>query len=194
LRKNNTNETKKQEQITVTSIKISAAGDFTLGIDESFAYSDSFVDEAVAYGRSYFNDGMEDIFLKDDLTTVNLETTLTNATKKAEKEFTFKGDSSYAQILELGGIEAVNLANNHIYDYFEEGYTDTIDALQKQKIGYFGYENHYITTIKGVKVGALGYEGWEDTEEILNKFDEDINLLREKGVQIILVHFHWGNE
>jgi poly-gamma-glutamate synthesis protein (capsule biosynthesis protein) len=184
----------KQEAITETMIKISAAGDFTLGTDERFEYTDSFVDEATTNGLSYFVKGLGTIFLEDDLTTVNLETTLTTATERADKTFTFKGDPSYSQILELGGVEAVNLANNHIFDYLDKGFDDTISALEKQDIGYFGYDQHYIKTIKGIKIGALGYEGWGDTPGIRNTVGQDIKALRENGVEIILVHYHWGEE
>ncbi|WP_338472259.1 CapA family protein [Niallia sp. XMNu-256] len=177
-----------------TSITISAAGDFTIGTDESFGYSGSFVEEADNNGYSYFVKGVKDIFLKDDFTTVNLETTLTTSTKKAQKKFRFKGDPSYAEILQLGGIEAVNLANNHIHDYSETGYKDTLSVLKKHQIGYFGYEHRYVTTIKGIKIGALGYEGWYDTPEIRSQIEKDIKLLRDQGVQIVLVHYHWGVE
>ncbi len=191
---NNQKLEQKPETVTEKTIKISAAGDFTLGTDETFNYSDSFVKVAAANGLPYFVKGLNNIFLEDDFTTVNLETTLTNATKKAAKKFRFKGDPSYAQILTLGGIEAVNLANNHIFDYLEKGYQDTITALKNQNIGYFGYDHQYLTTVKGVKIGALGYEGWNDTPEIRKQVEQDLKSLREQGAQIILVHYHWGNE
>ncbi|KAB7709266.1 CapA family protein [Bacillus aerolatus] len=177
-----------------TTIKISAAGDFTLGTDEAFQYAGSFPDEANKNGLPYFVAELDDIFKNDDLSTVNLETTLTEATEKAVKKFRFKGDPSYVQVLELGGIEAVNLANNHIYDYLQKGYDDTINNLKKQKIGYFGYDNKYMTEVKGVKVGALGYEGWDDTPELRLQVAEDIKTLKEKGAEIVLVHYHWGTE
>lgn len=184
----------KEEPIVETTIKISAAGDFTLGTDESFGYHGTFVHEADQNGLSHFVGGLNDIFKNDDLSTVNLETTLTNATRKAEKKFRFKGDPSYAKILTLAGIEAVNLANNHIHDYLQQGYEDTITTLKNENIGYFGYEHKYVTTIKDVKVGALGYEGWADTTEIRSRITKDISELREQGVEIILIHFHWGVE
>ncbi|MEH7376739.1 CapA family protein [Neobacillus drentensis] len=184
----------KPEPVKETTIKISAAGDFTLGSDESFNYSSSFIKAASDNGLAYFVKGLDNIFLNDDFTTVNLETTLTNATQKAVKTFRFKGDPSYAKILELGGIEAVNLANNHIHDYLDKGYQDTITSLQNEKIGYFGYDHKYITTVKDTKIGALGYEGWVDTPEIRSQVEQDIKDLRAQGAQIVLVHYHWGSE
>ncbi|WP_449622453.1 CapA family protein [Robertmurraya sp. Marseille-Q9965] len=177
-----------------TTIKISAAGDFTIGTDESFGYNGTFVHEADKKGLSHFVGGLNDIFKNDDLTTVNLETTLTNASQKAVKKFRFKGDPSYVEILKLGGIESVNLANNHIHDYLQQGYDDTIKTLKNANIGYFGYDNKYLTTIKDVKIGALGYEGWADTTEIRSRVSKDIEELRNQGAQIVLVHFHWGVE
>lgn len=184
----------KPEPIKETSITISAAGDFTIGTDESFGYSGSFVNEAEKNGLPYFVEGIKDIFQKDDFTTVNLETTLTTATQKAQKKFRFKGDPSYAQIFNLGGIEAVNLANNHIHDYLQQGYEDTITSLKNHNVGYFGYDHQYITTIKDIKIGALGYEGWNDTPDIRRQVETDIQSLKDQDVQIILVHYHWGIE
>lgn len=184
----------KEEPVVETTIKISAAGDFTIGTDESFGYDGTFVHEADKKGLTHFVGGLNDIFKNDDLTTVNLETTLTTASKKAVKKFRFKGDPSYVQILTLGGIESVNLANNHIHDYLEQGYQDTIANLKKENIGYFGYDNKYLTTIKDIKIGALGYEGWNDTTEIRDQVSKDIQELRDQGAQIVLVHYHWGVE
>jgi poly-gamma-glutamate capsule biosynthesis protein CapA/YwtB (metallophosphatase superfamily) len=184
----------KPEPVHETTIKISAAGDFTLGSDESFNYSSSFIKAAADNGLPYFVKGLNNILKNDDFTTVNLETTLTNATQKAVKTFRFKGDPSYAKILELGGIEAVNLANNHIHDYLDKGYQDTMTSLEKQNIGYFGYEHKYMTTVKDTKIGALGYEGWADTPEMRSQVEQDIKELRAQGAQIILVHYHWGSE
>ena len=187
-------EVPKLEPVKETSITVSAAGDFTIGTDETFSYSGSFVDEAEKNRLPYFVEGIKEIFQEDDFTTVNLETTLTTSTKKAQKKFRFKGDPSYAQIFNLGGIEAVNLANNHIHDYLQQGYDDTLTSLDKYKVGYFGYDHQYITTIKDVKIGALGYEGWNDSPEIRSQVEKDIKALRDQGVQIILVHYHWGIE
>ncbi|PGS48675.1 CapA family protein [Bacillus sp. AFS041924] len=193
VKKPENNNTAKPENVA-TTIKISAAGDFTIGSDENFHYVNSFTAEANKHGLAYFTKGLNNIFKQDDLSTVNLETTLTKATKKASKTFRFKGDPSYAKILTLSGIEAVNLANNHSHDYLQKGFEDTIDNLKKEKIGHFGYNDQYITTIKGIKVAALGYEGWNDSPDLRIKINNDIQNLRKNGVKIIVIHFHWGIE
>ncbi|HZG59941.1 MAG TPA: CapA family protein [Anoxybacillus sp.] len=176
------------------SITLSAAGDVTLGRDENYEYTNSFDHEAKKNGIHFFTKNIEPIFKNDDFTTVNLETTLTTSTRKAAKKFRFRGDPSYAKILTLAGIEAVNLANNHTYDYLQKGYEDTIANLKRENIGYFGYEHKLLTTIKGVKIGALGYEGWVDDDTIRAQISNDIRSLREEGANIVLAHFHWGEE
>ncbi|WP_309088458.1 CapA family protein [Domibacillus sp.] len=186
--------TASQKETPLVSITVSAAGDFTLGTDETFTYAGSFSDEAERNGLAHFTKGLNGIFQRDDLTTVNLETTLTEATEKAEKKFRFKGDPEYTQILTDAGIEAVNVANNHIFDYLEQGYEDTKANLKAANIGFFGYEDSFLTEVKGVKVGALGYEGWADTAEIRAQVEADIVQMREKGAAIVIVHFHWGVE
>jgi poly-gamma-glutamate capsule biosynthesis protein CapA/YwtB (metallophosphatase superfamily) len=178
----------------ITEIKVSAAGDVTIGSDDSFGYNGTFNHEVDMNGLAFFVEHIRPIFENDDFTTVNLETTLTTSKQKAEKKFRFKGDPSYADILTLGSIEAVNLANNHTYDYLQKGYQDTIDNLKSKNIGFFGNDHIHISTIKDVKVGALGYNGWSDNSTIRNQIQEDIQTLRDQDVSIIIVHFHWGEE
>jgi poly-gamma-glutamate capsule biosynthesis protein CapA/YwtB (metallophosphatase superfamily) len=187
-------KSQKEKPIVETVITISAAGDVTLGRDENYGYTNSFDDEAKKQGINFFVKNIQDIFQNDDFTTVNLETTLTTATQKASKKFRFKGDPSYAKILTLAGIEAVNLANNHTYDYLQQGFEDTIKNLNKEKIGYFGYEHKLLTDVKGIKIGALGYKGWIDNETVRQQIFADIRALKKQGAKLILVHFHWGDE
>ena len=187
-------EIEPEEPVIETSITVSAAGDFTLGSDLAYGYQGSFIEEATKNGLPHFVKGLNDIFIDDDFSMVNLEGPLTTAQEKADKQFSFKGDPSYAKILKLAGIEAVNLANNHTFDYFQKGYDDTVATLENDNIGYFGNTHKYITTIKDVKLGTLGYKGWNDTLELREQVQRDITDLRNQGVQIVLVHFHWGVE
>jgi poly-gamma-glutamate capsule biosynthesis protein CapA/YwtB (metallophosphatase superfamily) len=188
------NQEREEPVVKEISITLSAAGDVTLGRDENYEYTNSFDHEAEKNGIHFFTQNIAPIFKNDDFTTVNLETTLTTSTQKAVKKFRFRGEPSYAKILTLAGIEAVNLANNHTHDYLQKGYEDTITSLKRENIGYFGYEHKLLTTIKGVKIGALGYEGWGDDDAVRTQISNDIRSLREEGANIILVHFHWGEE
>lgn len=178
-----------------TQIKISAAGDVVIGWDEKFSKHNRFdqVFKEKGSDYNYFFKNVKHIFEADDMTIVNLETPLTNASKKANKQFTFKGKPEYTQILKAGSIEAVSLANNHTYDYLEQGMKDTISALTKAKIGYFGNGHKSIIETKGIKVGNLGYKGWNNASSVKAGIKKDIESMRQ-AADLVIVSFHWGDE
>ncbi len=178
-----------------TEIKISAAGDVVIGWDETFSTHNRFdsVFKEKGYDYKYFFKNVRHIFEADDMTIVNLETPLTNATKKAQKTFAFKGKPEYTQILKEGSVEAVNLANNHTYDYLQQGMKDTVAALGKAKVEYFGDGHKSIKEIKGIKVGNLGYKGWDNSSSVKAGIKSDIQNMK-KNANLVIVSFHWGAE
>lgn len=178
------------------TITISAAGDVTLGRDSEYGYTGSFDHELELQDNdySYFFRNVKDVFEADDITLVNLETTLTSATKKADKSFRFKADPSYVEILKEGSIEAVSIANNHSRDYLEEGYQDTINTLEDADVGYFGYEHKYLEDIRGIKVGLAGFYFMKETEELKENIKTSIEDLRNEGADIVILMCHWGIE
>jgi poly-gamma-glutamate synthesis protein (capsule biosynthesis protein) len=182
-------------QVITKDIVISAVGDCTLGTDSNFGYTNSFTNVLDDNNRdfSYFFSGVYDILSQDDLTIANLETTFTTATVRKEKRFNFKGDYDYTNILKEGSVEAVNLANNHTYDYLEQGYNDTIEALKDANINYFGYENYSVVEAQGIKIGLAGITGWSETEAKKNT-SAAIQYFRENDVDLIIISYHWGIE
>jgi len=185
-----------EESDVYDTITISAAGDVTLGRDLSFGYEKTFDQELELQGNDYgyFFRNVKDIFAADDLTIVNLETTLTTATKMAEKKYRFKADPSYVEILKEGDIEVVSIANNHTLDYLDKGYEDTLSTLETAEVGYFGFEHSYITDIRGIKIGILGYTYWETSKKQKEKIKKAIADLRKEGADIVIVMYHWGIE
>jgi poly-gamma-glutamate capsule biosynthesis protein CapA/YwtB (metallophosphatase superfamily) len=176
-------------------LTISAAGDCTLGTDENFDPSTSF--DAVYQEKgdpSYFFANVRDIFASDDLSIVNLEGTLTEATQRADKTYAFKGNPEYTQILTDGSIEAVNLANNHSHDYGDQSYEDTINYVEKAGITSFGYNRSQIVTVKGAKVGLVGTYELKDGIGCKDGMIEQIQSVKEQGADLVIASFHWGTE
>ncbi len=180
---------------TSTTLTLSFAGDCTLGTDEAFNYSTSFnakydeVDDP-----AWFFANVVDLFKADDLTIVNMEGTLTEATSRSDKTFAFKGSADYAQVLVKGDVEAASMANNHSHDYGQASYTDTIEALESAKIATFGYDRIAYQDVKGVKVALIG--AYELAEGIDMK-DDMVDLVKQaqdEGAQLIAVYIHWGIE
>ncbi|MGM9978710.1 MAG: CapA family protein [Clostridium sp.] len=188
------------EEVEKKEILITSAGDCTLGTDTNFGYEGSFTYELDIYNNDYSHimSNVKNIFENDDYTIVNLETTFTESNIKADKGsgivYHFKGPKEYVNILTSSSIEGVTVSNNHIYDYGEEGFKDTINTLTENNIDYCGEGYKILKEIKGIKIGFLGYQGWIDSNELRDTIREDIQELRENGAQIIIPYFHWGIE
>lgn len=187
-------KTTKRKNKTV-SFTISAVGDCTFGTDENFAYEGSMPAKYDEVGDfNYFFENVKSVFEEDDLTIVNFEGTLTDSTIREDKQFAFKADKSYAEILTDGFVEAANLANNHSKDYGEQSYNDTMDALDEAGITNFGYDRVAIKKVKGIKVGLVGTYVLADGLGVKDSMEKNIQDLKDEGAQVIIASFHWGEE
>lgn len=176
------------------SLTVSVVGDCTLGTDEAFDYSTSLNAYFDNYGSSYFLQNVKPIFSADDLTVANFEGTLTESDAREDKTFAFKAPASFAKILTDGNVEAVTTANNHIHDYGEQGFTDTLNALEAEGIAHFGYDETAVMNIKGIKVGLVGIYELKDHLERTQQVKDNIAKVKAEGAQLVIVIFHWGNE
>lgn len=188
------------------SINISALGDVALGQDHRFQPGDSFdyVFDKVKGDYDYFFSNVKDILSNDDLTIANLETTLSNETKTAEKydygnNYWFNGKPEYANILKAGSVEVADLANNHTYDYGQNGFDATEKALDDAGIDYFGYTKVLYRDVKGIKIGMAGFNQLGEYEQGLDmdKFKRDVSdtIKKMRGqCDLLIVEFHWGKE
>lgn len=75
---------------------------------------------------------VKDLFQQDDLTVLNLETPVTEGGTAAEdKTYVFKSSPQALPEMLQAGVDAVNLANNHILDQGVEGLLDTLGHLDE---------------------------------------------------------------
>lgn len=137
----------------------------------------------------------------DDFTFANLEVVITERTRHVDKVFPLVAGPGNAQALLSSGIDAVNTVNNHCFDFYVEGYQDTIAALDQLPMKHFGsvyiggkYAQDVLleTEVKGVKIGALGFTYPQDTDIKLIK--NRIEQMRADGCEIIVASMHWGQE
>lgn len=73
-----------------------------------------------------------------DLSMVNLETTLTDATVPEQKIFTFRAPASALETVAGAGVDVVSMANNHGVDYGLDGLADTLAAKENGPIPIVG--------------------------------------------------------
>ena len=184
------------EPIVEKEILLTFSGDSTLGTDKKFNQATSLPAMLQAQNNdySYFYKNVKSIFEADDFTVTNLEGPLTTHNiESSDKQFNFKGDPELARALAEGSIEGVTLSNNHTYDYGDKGVEDTLAALNKYGINYFGAGYKYITELKGIKFGFLGYSIWGEGEEQKAAIKADIEELKAQGA-IVIINAHWGIE
>lgn len=180
---------------TSHQVKVTFAGDCTLGTDEAFDYSRSLnkmfeeVDDP-----SYFLKNVKPIFEDDDLTIVNMEGTLTDSKDRQDKKFAFKGPAEFAKIFSSSSVEAASMANNHSKDYGPESYEDTLAALDSEGIQTFGYDRIAYFDINEVKVALVGTYELAEGEGIQQEMCDRIQEARDQGAQLVMVYIHWGDE
>ena len=185
---------KDNKSATTKTFTISAAGDCTIGWDTNFGYGNRFdkVFKDNGNNYAYFFQNVKDVFSDDDITYVNLEGTFTNETKKVEKKFNFKATPDYVNVLKEGNVEIAGLANNHSYDYGDNGSAETIKTLKENGIDYFGREYFSIKEINGIKVGFFGLIDIDAKK--YSEVDKSIKYLKDNDCDLIIAAMHWGIE
>ncbi len=183
-------------EVTVSkdiTITINAAGDCTFSSDIKSPASANFYSVYNKNNDSYFFKNVKSIFDKDDMTIVNFEGTLSNRGQRAEKKFAFRGKPSYINILKKGSIEAVAFANNHVKDFGQISYTDTISSFKKAGIKYSSYSTLGIYEVKGIKIGMISIQevGRSDAAATLRGA---LKKMKKEKPDLLIVSFHWGIE
>lgn len=84
------------------------------------------------------------LFEGNDVNFVNLECALTDCDNSIEKYGPpLKASVNVADTLKMLGVNYCGLSNNHIFDYGIQGVKDTLEALEKAKLGYTGFGMDY---------------------------------------------------
>ena len=148
-----------------------------------------------------------------DLTVGNLETVIAGKNKGYSGYPYFNAPDDYVYALNDVGFDLLITANNHALDQGWEGLKRTIEVIDENKIHRTGTflsqqdrDSIRIYQMNSIKVAILAYS--ENTnglpipkgkDFVINLIDEevikrDITKAREKGVDIVLVHLHYGPE
>ena len=182
-------------------VVITFTGDCTLGnTPEERGQATCFEAYIEKYGMEYPFANVKEIFEQDDLTVINLEGTFYDyEANRANKTYTFRAPTSYADILTLSSIEAVSIGNNHSLDYGAAGEMSTIAALEERGIAWFGTNEYangtYIYEKDGVKIGFvscyISYWWGAGNAAIIQQCFSD---LKAAGCHLIIACIHGGVE
>ena len=184
-----------KQQPQMSTIVITAIGDCTLGNNQEQSYDGSFNSYYDSKGQDYFFGGVRDIFEADDMTLINLECVLSDATERVEKRWNLKGKPSYIGIMTGSSIEACSLGNNHTYDYGQAGLDDTRNVLDNAGIVY-GFNDHtgIYETADGTRIGIVSVSLLSQNGDREAYIQNGIAQLREQGAAIVIACCHWGIE
>lgn len=188
----------KQDEVVLTF-----TGDCTLGTWPSSSRLTNYNTIFEASGSpTYSFDNVKSFFFNDDYTYINLETTLTTATKASDQTYAFKGDPAWASgMIAASGIEGCNIANNHHYDWLEQGYTDTINSVTGAGMDV-GNEDHVIVTecgdlevvlISGNFIWPTGRGQVIDGGKLTDTLCAQVKQYKRPD-NIVIVSAHWGLE
>ncbi|WP_133159388.1 CapA family protein [Solitalea longa] len=189
-----------------TPVSIGFAGDVMIG---------GMVNEKISEnGFSYPWGNVLPLFKATDLNLINLEAPLTHFNKSQRiKSSNLKAEPTRIQTLMDARIDVVNIANNHILDFYEEGLIETIGLLNKAGIAHVGAGSNsqqaaqpVIISKNGVNIGLLGFTDNEPYWKAVDKpgtnyvqvgdiatIKEAIAMVRNK-VDILILSIHWGDK
>ncbi len=152
-------------------------------------------------------------FISDaDLTFGNLESPFYDQGPVISEGMSFKAEPESIEGLLLGGIDIVDLANNHFGNQGRSGMNYTFDYLPANGIQYYGAGRNYaeahtarIMLVDGKRIGFLGYDeispesysadestpgfAWEERQSVQDDIAAALPL-----TDFLIVSFHWGVE
>jgi len=207
----------KEEEIKEEKIKEEKYED----IDISFlgdVMTDSFIGDYVdSNGVDYPFEQVGNILNGDDITIANFESSISLRGETFKpKGFGFRSKPYTLEGLVNNGIDTVSLANNHILDFGEVAFRDTIDSLEKYDIRHVGAgeninqaEKPLIIEQDNYTIGVVAYNSilpWESwkaskngvgtswfTKDYNDKIIENIKSTK-KNCDLVFVILHWGIE
>ncbi len=147
-----------------------------------------------------------------DLTFGNFENPVSDRGVLSGSIYSFRVDPRAIPAFREAGFDVVSLANNHIWDYGQDAFMDTLTILNTHGIATVGAGVDFsqahtavIQEVKGTKVAFLAYTnllpgflGRPDGAPAvaypdLTQISADI-LEAKKKADIVVVSYHWGDE
>lgn len=151
-------------------------------------------------GRGFF-DNVKSV-LASDLVMGNLEEPITDDTGHSKCGtdgdgcYQFRAPPAYAGYLRDAGFQLMNLANNHGFDFGEDGHRNTQKNLEQHGLAHTGDRDQItVVNVKGVKVAVLGFSSYSYTNSLID-LDQAREVVKKATSQadIVVVQVHMGAE
>lgn len=199
-------ETFEEELKVVEPITLLFAGDVMMdrgvrrSIEKNFAHD---------YGALFKNTE----YVRDtDIAFLNLEGPVATGGKRVGSIYTFRMEPESLIAMKEAGFDMVSFANNHVGDYAQAAFDETMRLLEQYGMQYTGAGRNYtdataprIVDVRGMKIGFLSTTdvgpNWMKATTtrpgILLASDPNLsNIISEakNAVDILVVSFHFGEE
>ncbi len=172
------------------------------GADYLFRYVKPYFDAS-----DYISGNFEHPILKEDASRYT----------EAEKSIHLHTGVDSIHTVKNAGFTVMNLANNHLMDYGEEGIRDTLDVFDRYRMDYVGAgadlkdakEHINYQDVNGVRVATLGFTdvfvedtiATKDRSGLLSANPDVLFEMIEKAknedhgnADLVIVNVHWGQE
>ena len=195
---------------------------FSLGFAGDICFADNYVpmEHLAELGSTDISDGIDqrfvDLMRGMDIMWVNNEFCYSDRGEELEgKLYTFRSKTSNVKYLDDLGVDIVGLANNHVFDYGEDAFEDTLTTLEDAEIPYVGAGRNIDVAAAPVYLEVDGFtiayvaasraeytiytpEATESSPGILWCYDNDrfIESIREAAANAdyVIALPHWGVE
>lgn len=154
------------------------------------------------------------LFNQSDLVVTNLEGPITTNQSRSENSipgstdnYFFTFDPQVAAVLKKNNIDLVNLGNNHILNFGENGLQQTLDFLDKDEIRYFGNtgtdltKDYIIWQTNDMSANNLNIAFINHNQFVSDGATSSLKTLKQlfaeknqRSIDLIIIYAHWGNE
>lgn len=139
-----------------------------------------------------------------DLLFGNLEGPVSDQGEDQGGAYSFRMEPKVISVLRDSGFDVFSVANNHIFNWGQVAFTDTLQSLAEAGLTYvgggFGGSEAYsaqIINVSGVKMAFLGFSEFSAGDGIAVISEENIkNSVAEARAKsdLVIVSFHFGEE
>lgn len=183
------------------AVTIKAVGDIIPGSNYPGKWLPTEAGEQLAAEREFLFGNIKPFFNEADILFGNFESTLTDYPYPAKDTsqgmtFAFRTPPVYAQMLKDLGFDVLSVANNHSFDFGEQGFADTITHIEQAGMKAVGKKGQIVyTTVNGITVAFIGFSYLPD-HNLMHDLAAAGALVQEAKQQakIVVISVHAGAE
>lgn len=111
--------------------------------------------------------------------------------------FAFRTPPSYAKIFKDVGFDILSIANNHSYDFNEQGFKDTIKNIDSNGMKAVGKRDQIVyQNVKGVNFAFIGFSNYGEVHNSLLELKAGAEVVKKakQYADIVVISVHAGAE